>query len=201
MIHCHLPHHMMNSMMDLLQDRQIMTSDQTEATAMQQMQALAARAKFQHQHPSPVAPDAEKIPGFPQDAFMEMGHGRAGAETGDTWTSQKLERRNDGDDDDGPRAARQGIRRNRGEAKIHRSDRQGGQAMNFIRERFSLALAAMRLLSAFLLMAEAVSAQQPEMPAMQHEHQQTTQVRELEFPHLGRAQGRKRPTFLRWIAR
>jgi manganese oxidase len=73
MIHCHLPHHMMNSMMDLLQDRQIMTSDQTEPTAMQQMQALAARAKFQHQHPSPVAPGAEKIPGFPQDAFMEMG--------------------------------------------------------------------------------------------------------------------------------
>jgi manganese oxidase len=73
MIHCHLPHHMMNSMMDLLRDRQIMTSDQTESAAMQQMQTLAVRAKFEHQHPSPVAPDAEKVPGFPQDAFMEMG--------------------------------------------------------------------------------------------------------------------------------
>jgi manganese oxidase len=73
MIHCHLPHHMMNSMMDLLRDRQIMTSDQTEPAAMQQMQTLAARAKFQHQHPSPVSPDAEETPGFPQDAFMEMG--------------------------------------------------------------------------------------------------------------------------------
>ena len=73
MIHCHLPHHMMNSMMDLLRDRQIMTSDQTESAAMQQMQALSARAKFHHQHPSPVAPDAESVPGFPQDAFMEMG--------------------------------------------------------------------------------------------------------------------------------
>jgi len=73
MIHCHLPHHMMNSMMDLLRDRQIMTSDQTEMSAMQQMQALAARARFPHQHPSPIAPGAEKIPGFPQDAFMEMG--------------------------------------------------------------------------------------------------------------------------------
>jgi FtsP/CotA-like multicopper oxidase with cupredoxin domain len=73
MIHCHLPHHMMNSMMDLLRDRQIMTSDQTESAAMQQMQALSARAKFQHQHPSPVAPDAESVTGFPQDAFMEMG--------------------------------------------------------------------------------------------------------------------------------
>ena len=73
MIHCHLPHHMMNSMMDLLADRQIMTSDQTEDAALQQMQILANRAKFEHRHPSPVAPDANKVPGFPQDAFMEMG--------------------------------------------------------------------------------------------------------------------------------
>jgi FtsP/CotA-like multicopper oxidase with cupredoxin domain len=73
MIHCHLPHHMMNSMMDLLRDRQIMTADQTEPTALSQMQALAARAGFEHQHLSPVSRDAEKIPGFPQDAFMEMG--------------------------------------------------------------------------------------------------------------------------------
>lgn len=73
MIHCHLPHHMMNSMMDLMRDRQIMTSDQTENRAMSQMQSLAAREGFQHQHPSPVAKDAESVPGFPQDAFMEMG--------------------------------------------------------------------------------------------------------------------------------
>jgi manganese oxidase len=75
MIHCHLPHHMMNSMMDLLgdSDRQIMTSDQTEMSAMEQMQTLASRTGFQHQHPSPVSPDAGAIPGFPQDAFMEMG--------------------------------------------------------------------------------------------------------------------------------
>jgi FtsP/CotA-like multicopper oxidase with cupredoxin domain len=73
MIHCHLPHHMMNSMMDLLRDRQISTADLTEESAMQQMQSLAAKAKFQHVHPSPVAPDANATPGFPQDAFMEMG--------------------------------------------------------------------------------------------------------------------------------
>ncbi len=73
MIHCHLPHHMMNSMMDLLRDRQISTADLTEQSAMQQMQALAASAKFQHKHPSPVAKDAQNTPGFPQDAFMEMG--------------------------------------------------------------------------------------------------------------------------------
>jgi FtsP/CotA-like multicopper oxidase with cupredoxin domain len=73
MIHCHLPHHMMNSMMDLLRDRQMMTSDQTEATAVAQMQSLAARTGFEHRHPSPVAENADKVPGFPQDAFMEMG--------------------------------------------------------------------------------------------------------------------------------
>ncbi len=73
MIHCHLPHHMMNSMMDLLRDRQISTADLTEEAAMQQMQSLAASAKFMHVHPSPVAKDAQTTPGFPQDAFMEMG--------------------------------------------------------------------------------------------------------------------------------
>jgi len=72
MIHCHLPHHMMNSMMDLLRDRQIQTADQTEARAMSQMQTLAASVPFQHVPPSPVAPNAESVPGFPQDAFMEM---------------------------------------------------------------------------------------------------------------------------------
>lgn len=40
---------------------------------MQQMQSLAAKAKFEHVHPSPVAKDANATPGFPQDAFMEMG--------------------------------------------------------------------------------------------------------------------------------
>jgi hypothetical protein len=45
MIHCHLPHHMMNSMMDLLSDRQIMTSDLSEPSALQQMQTLATRTR------------------------------------------------------------------------------------------------------------------------------------------------------------
>ena len=73
MIHCHLPHHMMNSMMDLLRDRQIQTTDQTEAKAMSQMESLAKSVPFQHVHPSPIASNAERVPGFPQDAFMEMG--------------------------------------------------------------------------------------------------------------------------------
>ena len=73
MIHCHLPHHMMNSMMDLLRDRQIETADQTDMKAMSQMESLAKSVPFEHVHHAPIAQDAEKVPGFPQDAFMEMG--------------------------------------------------------------------------------------------------------------------------------
>jgi FtsP/CotA-like multicopper oxidase with cupredoxin domain len=73
MIHCHLPHHMMNSMMDLLRDRQIETADQTDMKALSQMESLAKSVPFEHVHHAPVAQDAEKVPGFPQDAFMEMG--------------------------------------------------------------------------------------------------------------------------------
>src|SRR5437867_3210660 len=72
MVHCHLPHHMMNSMSDLLRDRMIVTADQTEERAMRQMQTLANSVPFQHAPPSPVAPNANAVPGFPQDAFMEM---------------------------------------------------------------------------------------------------------------------------------
>jgi FtsP/CotA-like multicopper oxidase with cupredoxin domain len=72
MIHCHLPHHMMNSMMDLLSDRQIQTADQTEAKAIGQMASLAKSVPFEHVHPSPIAANAASVPGFPQDAFQEM---------------------------------------------------------------------------------------------------------------------------------
>ena len=73
MVHCHLPHHMMNSMSDLIRDRAIITADQTEDRAMAQMQTLAMSVPFRHAPPSPVAPNANSVPGFPQDAFMEMG--------------------------------------------------------------------------------------------------------------------------------
>ena len=73
MIHCHLPHHMMNTMMDLLRDRQIQTADQTDEKALQQMETLARSVPFEHVHHSPIAANANSVPGFPQDAFMEMG--------------------------------------------------------------------------------------------------------------------------------
>jgi len=73
MLHCHLPHHMMNTMMDLLGDRQTQTADQTDAKALQQMDTLARSVPFEHVHHSPIAENANSVPGFPQDAFMEMG--------------------------------------------------------------------------------------------------------------------------------
>jgi manganese oxidase len=73
MVHCHLPHHMMNSMMDLLRDRQITTAAQTDPQALSQMMTLAKTVGFEHVHHSPISDDAENVKGFPQDAFMEMG--------------------------------------------------------------------------------------------------------------------------------
>jgi FtsP/CotA-like multicopper oxidase with cupredoxin domain len=73
MLHCHLPHHMMNNMMDLLGDRQIETADQTDPKALGQMQTLANAVGFEHVHHSPIAENANEVKGFPQDAFMEMG--------------------------------------------------------------------------------------------------------------------------------
>jgi len=73
MLHCHLPHHMMNSMSDLLQDRMIMTAATNEEQALSQMQTMAEKVGFEHVHHAPIAPNANAVPGFPQDAFMEMG--------------------------------------------------------------------------------------------------------------------------------
>jgi FtsP/CotA-like multicopper oxidase with cupredoxin domain len=73
MVHCHLPHHMMNSMMDLLKDRAIETANTTDAKALAQMETLANDVPFEHVHHSPIAANANSVPGFPQDAFMEMG--------------------------------------------------------------------------------------------------------------------------------
>jgi manganese oxidase len=72
MIHCHLPHHMMNSMMDLLRDRQMQTADSTDPRALSQMETLARSIGVEHVHHSPIADNAASVPGFPQDAFMEM---------------------------------------------------------------------------------------------------------------------------------
>jgi len=64
---------MMNSMSDLLQDRMITTAATNDPQALSQMQTLAESVGFEHVHHAPIAPDANEVPGFPQDAFMEMG--------------------------------------------------------------------------------------------------------------------------------
>jgi len=63
----------MNSVMDLLRDRQIETANQTDLRALSQMQTLATSLGVEHVHHAPIAPDAANVKGFPQDAFMEMG--------------------------------------------------------------------------------------------------------------------------------
>jgi len=73
MLHCHLPHHMMNSMSDLLGERQISTAATNDPQALSQMQTLANSVPFQHIHHAPIADNANDVPGFPQDAFMDMG--------------------------------------------------------------------------------------------------------------------------------
>ena len=79
MLHCHLPHHMMNSMSDLLlhgavvEDRMVMTAATNDSQALSQMQTLANSVPFQHVHHAPIADDANSVLGFPQDAFMDMG--------------------------------------------------------------------------------------------------------------------------------
>jgi FtsP/CotA-like multicopper oxidase with cupredoxin domain len=79
MLHCHLPHHMMNSMSDLLlngavvEDRSVMTAATNDAQALSQMQTLANSIPFEHVHHAPIAENANSVAGFPQDAFMDMG--------------------------------------------------------------------------------------------------------------------------------
>jgi manganese oxidase len=73
MLHCHMPHHNMNAMSDLLGDRMMMTADTEDRRALSQMQTLADKVGFEHVHHAPIAPDANKVRGFPQDAFMDMG--------------------------------------------------------------------------------------------------------------------------------
>jgi hypothetical protein len=60
-------------MMDLLRDRAIETANTTDAKALSQMETLARSVPFEHVHHSPIAENANSVPGFPQDAFMEMG--------------------------------------------------------------------------------------------------------------------------------
>lgn len=77
MLHCHLPHHMMNNMMDLMGDRMMNTADQRDDRALMQMQTMADTVGFEHIHHAPIADDPNSVSGFPQDAFMDMAMDKA----------------------------------------------------------------------------------------------------------------------------
>ncbi len=76
MIHCHLPHHMMNSMMDLLSERPTSTSPLSEKQAEQQMGSTMTDGQSMTMadtnSSSKIAAEASRVPGFPQDGFMDM---------------------------------------------------------------------------------------------------------------------------------
>jgi manganese oxidase len=76
MLHCHLPHHMMNSMMDLMSERMFVTSPMSTRQAQKQMEVMMETAEagtpMGNMEVPPVAPNANNVPGFPQDAFMQM---------------------------------------------------------------------------------------------------------------------------------
>jgi manganese oxidase len=74
MLHCHLPHHMMNNMSDLMGERLFVTSALSPDQAMQQMHVMmegGGHTAHGMELP-PVANNANSVPGFPQDAYMEM---------------------------------------------------------------------------------------------------------------------------------
>src|SRR5260370_4588411 len=54
-------------------DRRRRTADTEDERALRQMQTLADHVGYEHVHHAPIAADANKVPGFPQDAFMDMG--------------------------------------------------------------------------------------------------------------------------------
>jgi manganese oxidase len=74
MVHCHLPHHMMNNMSDLMSERMMVTSALSRRQAQQQMEIMmqAGNHAAHGMEPPTVAANAEQVLGFPQDAFMEM---------------------------------------------------------------------------------------------------------------------------------
>jgi FtsP/CotA-like multicopper oxidase with cupredoxin domain len=82
MIHCHLPHHMMNSMMDLLSDRPTSTSPLSQKQADEQMPMTMTPGQTMTmtdmRTSAKIASNAERVPGFPQDGFMDMSMDEAG---------------------------------------------------------------------------------------------------------------------------
>lgn len=85
MIHCHLPHHMMNAMASTVPP----LSGTATGTAEQPVSPLVGPAgdpmaemhAHHHHQGGGSAPDARSVPGYPQDMFMAMDQEVARPET------------------------------------------------------------------------------------------------------------------------
>jgi hypothetical protein len=64
-------------MSDLMGGRTMTAMNTNDRDALSQMQTLADAVPFEHIHHAPIADDGNEVPGFPQDAFMDMGMDRA----------------------------------------------------------------------------------------------------------------------------
>jgi manganese oxidase len=73
MIHCHLPHHMMNQMVSSAGPMTRLGADKPPAAHnMADMKGMDMPGMtMSHDMTPDVSPDANKVPGFPQDAYME----------------------------------------------------------------------------------------------------------------------------------
>ena len=90
MIHCHLPHHMMNSMMDLLRDRQIETADLTDAQAMQP-DGHAGEERRRSTHASFAdCGKCQQRARLSAGCVHGNGHGRSGGKTGDVSACRQI---------------------------------------------------------------------------------------------------------------
>jgi FtsP/CotA-like multicopper oxidase with cupredoxin domain len=67
MLHCHLPHHMMNQMSSRIGG---MATTNGPLSSQKAMQGMAGMQGMDMQQPD-IAANANTVPGFPQDAFME----------------------------------------------------------------------------------------------------------------------------------
>ena len=69
MLHCHLPHHIMNQMVSNVGP--MTRLDAPAMGAMPGMEHMAHMEHMDHSKMSELPKDANRVPGFPQDAFME----------------------------------------------------------------------------------------------------------------------------------
>lgn len=70
MLHCHLPHHMMNQMSSSVGPMTRMGAGSDRIVVNGPLSSQHAGMPGMHMQPS-ISPNANQVPGFPQDAFME----------------------------------------------------------------------------------------------------------------------------------